>query len=278
VVAWREIVLISGRSSSIPSGSEYHAARSKLYESADLHRRAEGVRHRAEKMGFSIEGVGVAQSGIARRRGIGMASMVETKLRVLIADDELISRRLLEGRLRSTGFEVVTAEDGARAWEILESENAPALAILDWMMPGLDGPEICRRLRSRAGTGYVYVILLTARGHIGDLVAGLESGADDYVTKPFDWKELETRLRAGTRILRLQSELAHKVEELEAALAHVRTLQGLLPICMHCKSIRDDSNTWHRLETYIEDHSNAMFTHSLCKRCLAVHYPGYEEE
>jgi DNA-binding response OmpR family regulator len=199
-------------------------------------------------------------------------------MKVLIADDDFISRRVLEVRLVKSGYEVVKAEDGARAWEILESEDAPSLAILDWMMPGLAGPEICRRLRGREAGGYVYVILLTARGRSDDVVAGLESGADDYVTKPFDWKELETRLRAGTRILELQSELGHKVEELESALAHVRTLQGLLPICMHCKRIRDDSNTWHQLETYIESHSNVLFTHSLCKTCLAAHYPGYEGE
>jgi len=124
----------------------------------------------------------------------------------------------------------------------------------------------------------VYVVLLTARGRRDDLIWGLESGADDYVTKPFDWEELETRLRTGTRILRLQSELASKVAELESALAHVRTLQGLLPICMHCKSIRDDSNTWHRLETYIEHHSNALFTHSLCRKCLNKHYPAYAQD
>ena len=198
--------------------------------------------------------------------------------KVLIAEDEPLSRRLLETRLTSGGYQVVAAENGARAWEILESDDAPELAILDWMMPELDGPEICRRLRSRESGTYVYVILLTARGRLDDLVAGLESGADDYVTKPFDWEELETRLRTGKRILRLQSELAGKVAELESALAHVRTLQGLLPICMHCKSIRDDSNTWHRLETYIESHSNALFTHSLCRKCLATHYPAYAQE
>jgi DNA-binding response OmpR family regulator len=199
-------------------------------------------------------------------------------MKVLIAEDDFISRRVLEVRLAKSGYDVVLADDGLRAWEILESEDAPALAILDWMMPGLAGTEICRRLRSREGRSYVYVILLTARGRVDDVVEGLESGADDYLTKPFDWKELETRVRAGTRILELQSELGDKVAELESALAHVRTLQGLLPICMHCKRIRDDSNTWHQMETYIETHSNAMFTHSLCKKCLAAHYPGYEGE
>lgn len=212
------------------------------------------------------------------RSGIEIAARIRVLKKVLIAEDEPLSRRLLETRLTSGGYQVVAAENGARAWEILESDDAPELAILDWMMPELDGPEICRRLRGRESRSYVYIILLTARGRLDDMVAGLESGADDYVTKPFDWEELETRLRTGKRILQLQSELAGKVEELEKALAHVRTLQGLLPICMHCKSIRDDSNTWHRLETYIESHSNALFTHSLCRKCLATHYPAYAQE
>jgi DNA-binding response OmpR family regulator len=199
-------------------------------------------------------------------------------MKVLIADDDALSRRLLVSHLSSIGYEVLTAENGGRAWEILGSEQAPELAILDWMMPDLDGPEICRRLRSREQGPYVYVILLTARDHQNDVVAGLDSGADDYVTKPFDSKELVTRLRSGMRIQQLQAELAGKVAELEDALAHVRTLQGLLPICMHCKSIRDDSNTWHRLETYIERHSNALFTHSLCRKCLTEHYPAYSQD
>ena len=199
-------------------------------------------------------------------------------MKVLIAEDEPLSRRLLETRLTSGGYQVVAAKNGAQAWEILESDDSPELAILDWMMPELDGPEICSRLRARESRSYVYVILLTARGRRTDVIAGLASGADDYVTKPFDWEELESRLRTGTRILQLQSKLAGKQAELESALAHVRTLQGLLPICMHCKSIRDDSNTWHRLETYIERHSNALFTHSLCRKCLATHYPSYAQE
>jgi DNA-binding response OmpR family regulator len=199
-------------------------------------------------------------------------------MKVLIAEDEPLSRRLLETRLTSGGYEVVAVENGARAWEVLKSHDSLELAILDWMMPELDGPEICRRLRGRESGSYVYVILLTARDRLTDVIAGLDSGADDYVTKPFDWEELETRLRTGERILRLKSALADKVAALECALAEVQTLQGLLPICMHCKSIRDDSNTWHRLETYIEGHSSALFTHSLCRKCLATHYPAYAQE
>ena len=194
---------------------------------------------------------------------------------VLVAEDEPVSRRILRAKLESAGYGVVCADSGTVAWEVLQSVDAPDLAIVDWMMPGLDGLEICRRLRSGEVHRYVYVILLTAKDRISDVVAGLEAGADDYVTKPFDWNELLSRLRTGKRIQLLQTELAAKVQDLETALAHVKTLQGLLPICMHCKRIRDDENTWHRLESYIEDHSNALFTHSLCRKCLEEHYPDY---
>ena len=198
-------------------------------------------------------------------------------MRILIAEDEPVSRRLLEATLVRSGYEVDAVGDGERAWELLQSDRDIQLAVLDWMMPGLDGIEVCRRLRVRHGA-YVYVILLTARDRKEDVVVGLEAGADDYITKPFDPQELHSRIRAGERIVRLESGLETKVKELEAALAHVKQLQGLLPICMHCKKIRDDKATWHRLETYIQQHSQAMFTHSLCSDCLAHYYPERAEK
>lgn len=193
-------------------------------------------------------------------------------MKILIAEDDSVSRRLLEATVVGLGYDVVSVGDGTRAWDVLQLEPNIQLAVLDWMMPGLDGVEVCRRLRSRGGA-YVYVLLLTAKDRKEDVVLGLEAGADDYVTKPFDVQELRSRLRAGERIVRLESGLAEKVRDLEDALAHVRRLQGLLPICMHCKKIRDDKDTWHKLETYIQQHSQAMFTHSLCTECLNRHYP-----
>ncbi len=199
-------------------------------------------------------------------------------MKVLIAEDDAISRRLLEATLVRLGYEVTTTVDGASALEELTSENAPRLAVLDWMMPIMDGVEVCRRIRQQDDTGYVYLILLTAKMQKNDLVKGFQSGADDYLTKPFDPHELRSRLAVGERILSLQSDLQFKVEELEGALAHVKQLQGLLPICMHCKKIRDDGATWHRLETYIQTHSEAMFTHSLCTSCLEHHYPDFKDK
>jgi sigma-B regulation protein RsbU (phosphoserine phosphatase) len=194
-------------------------------------------------------------------------------MRILVAEDDTILRRLLEATLTRSGYEVVLAEDGRKALEILGSEDPPRLAILDWMMPEVDGLEVCRRMRAAEGKRYVYAIILTAKGRREDIIEGLEAGADDYLTKPFDPHELRSRVRSGERILALQAALGDKVRELEAALAQVEQLRGLLPICMHCKRIRDEQQSWHRIETYIQEHSEARFTHSLCQECLEKHYP-----
>ncbi len=131
----------------------------------------------------------------------------EGGLRILVAEDDPISRRLLETVLKKWGYEVAIANDGEQAWRMLENEEAPRLAILDWMMPGLDGIEVCRRVRERNAPTYTYILLLTARSQREDLLQGMEAGADDYLTKPFDANELKVRLRAGRRILELQEQL-----------------------------------------------------------------------
>jgi two-component system cell cycle response regulator len=128
-------------------------------------------------------------------------------MQVLIADDDNVSRRMLARTLESWHYEVISACDGNEAWRILERDGAPQLVILDWMMPGMTGPAVCRELRRRSREPYTYVLLLTARTEKQDLIDGLESGADDYLTKPFDAQELRVRLRAGLRILELQAQL-----------------------------------------------------------------------
>jgi len=128
-------------------------------------------------------------------------------LRILIADDEAGTRLILETLLKKQHYEVVVARDGTEAWAVLERDDTPTLAIIDWMMPGMDGPEICRKIRQTGGTRYVYIIILTAKEQQRDLVIGLDAGADDYLRKPFHPEELRARLRAGERILKLQSDL-----------------------------------------------------------------------
>ncbi len=141
-------------------------------------------------------------------------------MKVLIADDSVISRHLLEATLRKWDYEVVVASDGTRAWEVLQREDAPRLAILDWMMPGLTGLEICRRVRGRGREPYIYILLLTSRSLKEDLIEGMQAGADDYVTKPFDQHELDVRLRAGRRIVELQTELLATREALRDQATH----------------------------------------------------------
>ena len=135
-------------------------------------------------------------------------------MKILIADDDSITRRLLETILNKWGYQVMIAQDGDEAWRALQGENAPKLAILDWMMPGLDGVEICRRARQRVDSPYVYIMLLTSKIRKEDIIEGMDAGADDYLTKPFNRHELEVRLRAGLRILDLQEALLASADEL----------------------------------------------------------------
>ncbi len=190
-------------------------------------------------------------------------------MKILVAEDQTISRHILEASLRKWGYEVKGVEDGARAWEILQGEEAPQLAILDWLMPGMDGIEICRQIRLRPQTQPVYIILLSARSGQEDKIHGLEAGADDYITKPFDRDELRARVQVGIRVLELQGALAHRVRQLEEALSRVKQLQGLLPICSYCKKIRNDRNYWQQVEGYISEHSEAQFSHGICPECYA---------
>jgi two-component system, cell cycle response regulator len=141
-------------------------------------------------------------------------------MKILIADDDPVSCRLLDGLLVKWGYEVIAAHNGAEAWEALQAENAPRIALLDWMMPGIDGLEICRRVRARSSQPYVYIMLLTANDKVGNLVEGLESGADDYLTKPFHPQELRARLRVGLRMLDLESRLVEAWESLRFKASH----------------------------------------------------------
>jgi len=145
---------------------------------------------------------------------------------VLIAEDDPIFRRMLQRWFTRWGYQVTPVENGLDAWEVLQGQDAPQLAILDWMMPGLDGIALCRKIRGGDPGPYRYVLLLTAKDDKQDVVTGLEAGADDYLTKPFDVDELRARVRAGKRILDLQAALIHAKDELEFAAAHDR-LTGL---------------------------------------------------
>jgi diguanylate cyclase (GGDEF)-like protein len=141
-------------------------------------------------------------------------------MRILVAEDECVTQRILQGLLRNWGDEALMVSDGLAAWQILDSDTAPRLAILDWMMPGLDGLEICQRLRRLEHRPYTYVLLLTSRNEGDDLIRALEAGADDYLTKPVNHSELRARLQTGRRILGLQEQLLAAQEELRRKASH----------------------------------------------------------
>jgi two-component system, NtrC family, sensor kinase len=146
-------------------------------------------------------------------------------MRILMAEDDPVSRLLLQSTLRKWGHEPIVACDGREALDMLNGLDSPALAILDWMMPDLDGPEICRRMRAKTPPSSIYFILLTAKTQREDLLAGFAAGADDYVTKPFNSQELFARVQAGIRVIELQASLSRRAEELENALSRLHQMQ-----------------------------------------------------
>jgi DNA-binding response OmpR family regulator len=189
-------------------------------------------------------------------------------MRILIADDEPVSLGLARAALAETGCDITSVADGDAAWRALESRTSPTLAILDRQMPHVDGVELCRRARRAGAYPSIYIVLVTSAGAPADIADGLEAGADDYIPKPFNRAELRARANVGLRMLALQESLARRVADLEAALASVKQLRGLLPMCCYCKKIRVDNSYWQQLESYLAANSDAQVSHGICPECF----------
>ncbi|MCX7001777.1 MAG: response regulator transcription factor, partial [bacterium] len=185
-------------------------------------------------------------------------------MHILIVDDDVTSRTMLTGVLQQGGHAVLQTVNGAAALVALQQPGAPALVILDWMMPEMDGLEVVRHVRATHTDRPPYIIILTTKDKKADIIAGLDAGANDYLAKPFDPGELRTRVEVGRRMLELQDALAAKIEELRLALNQIKTLRGILPICAKCKKIRDDQGYWKQVEVYVRDHTDATFSHGIC--------------
>jgi CheY-like chemotaxis protein len=192
----------------------------------------------------------------------------EIAIQALIADDDRVAREIVARTLARWNYEVTSVGDGAEAWRFLARTTRPTLAILDWMMPGLDGPEICRRVKAERPVANIHLMLLTSLESRKDIVAGLDAGAHDYLVKPCDPDELRARVQAGVRILTLQERLAERVAALEEALSRVKRLHGLLPICSYCKRIRGDDQYWQSVDAYLTEHTDAQFSHGICPPCF----------
>jgi len=191
---------------------------------------------------------------------------------VLIVDDNMNNLQVLGNILKIRNYGIAVATDGKQALQMARS-TIPDLILLDIMMPGMDGFEVCQELKADESTVHIPIIFLTAKAEIDDIVKGLRYGAADYVTKPFNSIELLARVKTHLELklsLDAQKEL---VKRLSKALADVKQLSGLLPICSHCKKVRDDKGYWNQVENYISAHSEAKFSHGICPDCVLAHYP-----
>ncbi len=193
-------------------------------------------------------------------------------VKVLCADDDPASLCLLSGLLRKEGYSVVEATDGAIAALLLKQPDSPKLIILDWVMPGVDGLALCRRIRALPCDQPPYIILLTSRDRKEDVIAGLDAGANDYLPKPYHRGELRARVAVGRRVIEIQAQLAERNSQLQSALDDIKTLRGIVPICASCKNVRDDKGYWEQVEVYVGKHSEASFSHSLCPDCIPKYF------
>jgi phosphoserine phosphatase RsbU/P len=173
-------------------------------------------------------------------------------VKVLIVEDDPVTSLILANRVRAIGHEVLTAPDGREGWYTYVRES-PRIIITDWMMPVVDGIELCRMVRADRRARYTYIIMLTGLDGREHFLAGMNAGADDLLTKPVDLDTLRARLRAAERIVRLQTA--------------ARDLEGILPICAYCKRIRDEENTWHTVEEYVTARTDTSFASTLCPEC-----------
>lgn len=185
-------------------------------------------------------------------------------MKILIAEDDAISATVLRVTLQKLGHEVVVARDGAEAWELFNQEPVRVI-VSDWMMPNVDGLELCKRVRDRAQTLYTYFIILTAaHTSTDDYTLAMDSGIDDFLTKPLNRELLRTRLYAAQRILRYTSEIS--------------VLQDLIPMCSYCHKVRDGVDYWQRVDTYIREHTGSRFSHGVCPECYDQQVKALEKE
>jgi CheY-like chemotaxis protein len=188
--------------------------------------------------------------------------------RLLVAEDDERSRFGLVRLLERDGYEVIVANDGQAAIDILLAPNPPQIALLDWGMPRLDGIHVCCAVRSIPANPYTYLIMVTGRAEPDDALAAFAAGVDDFLSKPIDNLQLLARLRCGERVVALENRSAERIAELKAALDEVRKLRSLLPICKYCKRVRDDADSWHAFEGYLRDEPGTDFSNVVCPDCL----------
>lgn len=194
---------------------------------------------------------------------------------ILVVDDIQANVQIISLMLKTKGYKVMGALSGKQALQAVR-DNPPDLILLDINMPEMDGYKVCEQLKSDKVLKEIPVIFITGLTETEDMVKAFSVGAVDYIAKPFQVEEVCARVKTHLRLRRLQIELSNSVSELQKALADIRTLRGIIPICASCKSIRDDAGAWQEVENYVKEHSDADFSHSLCPACAQKLYPDIE--
>lgn len=202
--------------------------------------------------------------------------MNNNDISILVVEDDPVIRDATVRIVTRAGYEVIEAVNAAECFRQV-CEKRPDMVLLDVVLPDLDGYEICRKIKSDPALSGVYVLLVSGiRTDSEEQSEGLECGADGYVARPVPNRELVARIGAMARIIRAERVRDALIRELKEALANIKVLKGLLPICCHCKKIRDDQGYWSQVEVYIHNHSEADFSHGICPDCVKELYP--EEE
>lgn len=195
---------------------------------------------------------------------------------LLIVDDDPDILAATSQIARSAGYKVIEAATGRDALETARTQK-PDIILLDVILPDISGIEVCRQIKGNLLLDGTFVILTSGMATASERQAdGLDAGADGYIARPVSNRELEARIDAMVRIMHAERERDRLIHELEQALAKVKQLKGLLPICMHCKKIRDDKGYWNQIEAYIQEHTDAEFSHSICRDCAQEHYPDLD--
>jgi len=205
------------------------------------------------------------------------ANLLEKAPLILVVDDIAKNLEVIGNILSLEQYQISVAGDGQKAWNILQ-RISPDLILLDIMMPAVDGYTLCRRIKSVEDKKDIPIIFITAKTNPEDLIKGFELGAVDYITKPFNAAELSARVRTHIALYRTQKRNEFLIKELRTALAQVKSLSGLLPICSSCKKIRDDAGYWSQVDTYISEHSEVRFSHGICPACVRIQYPDIADK
>lgn len=188
-------------------------------------------------------------------------------MRVLVADDDPVSAKVCTHLLEHLGHEVLAARNGDEAWDALQRPEAPRFAVLDWMMPGIDGVELCRRLRGTTRHSLSYLVIVTSRSRTDDLVQALDAGANDFLAKPIDPAEFTARITVGVNSLARQDRLLEMLVALHSRFSHEFKLSAPVPVCMYCKSVRDSSDQWQEREAFLGRVALANLSHGICPAC-----------